>query len=183
MNRLTFVLLLGVAILMSFVEARGILREGIFGTRINVLPVLALYAAMRGDLYLVLGFALVGGLMFDTLSANPLGLSVVSLTLLGVGLVQARDLILRDQALAQMALGFSVGVLSPVLDLFLILFLGLSPAIGWGTLGQIAIMGLSGAVLAPFFFLLFDWLEHELTFAEEPFSRFRSEVEIKRGRG
>lgn len=183
MSRLTFVLLLCVAGLMAFVEGRGIVREGVFGTRIDVLPVLVTYAALRGDIYTLLGLTCLAGLLFDALSANPLGVSILSLTAVGVMLNQVRGLILRDQVLAQMALGTCATIINPFLNLFLVWILGLSPVFGWGTLFQIGVMGVSGAVLAPFFFMLFDWLEAELTYAEEPFSRFRSEVEIKRGRG
>jgi len=183
MNRLTFVLLLGVAALLAFVEGRGIIREGVFGTRIDVLPVLVTYAALRGDIYTLVGFTCFSGLLFDTLSANPLGVSMLSLTLVGVLLIQMRGLILRNQVLAQMALGTCVATLNPIVNLFLVWALGLDPVVGWGSLFQIGVMGISGAILAPFFFMLFDWLEAELTYAEEPFSRFRFEVEIKRGRG
>ena len=183
MNQLTFVLLLGVAVLLAFVEGRGILRDGVFGIRIDVLPILVAYAAMRGGLFSLIGLCVVSGLFFDSLSANPLGVSVLSYTVVGVGMIQLRGLILRDQALVQVILGAAVAILNPSINLFLVWFLGLNPVVGWGTLLQLGVMGISGAVMAPFFFLLFDWLEAALTYEEEPFSRFRSEVEIKRGRG
>ena len=182
MNRVTFVLLLAMAALLAFVEGRGIVREGIFGTRIDVLPVLVTYAALRGDIYTTVGLASFSGVLFDSLSTNPLGTSVISLCLVGVILALLRGLVLRDQALAQMALGASVSLLNPLLNLGVLWVLGMSPIVGWGTFFQIGVMGASGGILAPFFFLLFDWLEEALTYAEEPFSRFRSEVEIKRGR-
>ncbi len=119
---------------------------------------------------------------FDSLSANPLGVSLISLCLVGAMLSVLRGLVLRDQALAQMALGACVSLVNPLMNLGILWALGMSPVVGWGTVFQITVMGVSGAVLAPFFFLLFDWLEEALTYAEEPFSRFRSEVEIKRGR-
>lgn len=183
MNRITFVLLMAMAAFLAFVEGRGILREGIFGTRIDVLPVLITYAALRGDLYTTVGLASFSGILFDSLSTNPLGVSLMSLCLVGALLSLLRGLVLRDQALAQMALGASVTLLNPLLNLLILWALGMSPVVGWGTVFQVAVMGVSGAILAPFFFLLFDWLEEALTYAEEPFSRFRSEVEIKRGRG
>ncbi len=183
MNRITLILLVGVAALLAFVEGRGLLREGIFGTRIDVLPILVTYAAFRSDLFAAVGLACFSGLLFDALSLNPLGVSLISLTLVSLFLSQLRGLVLRDQALAQMALGAVVATMNPLISLGLLWFLGLSPVVGWGTVFQIAVMGASGAVLAPFFFLLFDWLEEALTYEEEPFSRFRSEVEIKRGRG
>ena len=42
-----------------------------------------------------------GGLWFDSLSANPLGVSVLPLFLVGLAIHLNRELILRDQAFAQ----------------------------------------------------------------------------------
>tara|TARA_A100001037_G_C14993079_1_gene563517 strand:+ start:176 stop:727 length:552 start_codon:yes stop_codon:yes gene_type:complete len=183
MNRLTLVLLLGMCTLMAFVEGRGLLREGLFGTRIDVLPLLVLYAAMRGSLSSALVVSSVAGLLFDSLSANPLGMSLMTLGMIGVALIQVRGVILRDQALAQICLGAGVAMANPVLGVSLLWGLGYQPVVGWGTWIQIGILGISGAILAPLLFKVFDWLESELTYAEEPSSRFRSDVEIKRGRG
>ncbi|MCS1407672.1 MAG: hypothetical protein M2R45_00832 [Verrucomicrobia subdivision 3 bacterium] len=183
MNRVTFILLLVMAMLMAFVEGRGLTREGIFGTRIDVLPVLVTYAALRGDLFGAVALAAFSGILLDGLSTTPLGTSLLSLSLAAVVVVRLRGVILRDQALAQAAVGGTVATLSPVLNLGILWGLGLSPVAGWGTVLHVGVLGVSGVILSPFIFLLFDWLEAELTFEEEPFSRFRSEVEIKRGRG
>ncbi len=183
MNRLTFLLLFFVCGLLCFAQGRGLTREGVFGTRIDVVPVLVTYAALRGDFYLGTILAVFGGLLLDSLSATPVGVTLVSLSLMGLVIGLLQGLVLRDQALAQAVLGGMVSGLHPVLNVGLLWGLGFDPVVGWGTLVHIGVMGVSGAILAPFFFLLFDWLEAELTYEEEPFSRFRSEVEIKRGRG
>ena len=93
-----------------------------------------------------------------------------------------RDLILRDQAVAQLVLGLGAGLACPVLGLLLLLTTGRPPRLGWGTLWQLVVMGLGGALATPFFFLLFEWLNRALVHAPAPQSSFRPDREIRRGR-
>ncbi len=183
MSRITFILLLALAALLAFVEGRGWTREGILGTRIDVLPVLVVYAALRGDFLGAVGLAAFAGLLLDSLSASPLGVSLLSLTFAALLVVRLRSVVLRDQALAQAVLGGAVSVVNPAVHLGILWVLGHRPAAGWGTVAQVGVLGLCGAVLSPCVFWLLDRLEAGLTYERKPFSRFRSEVEIKRGRG
>ena len=183
MNRIGFILLLVLATLLAFVEGRGWTREGILGTRIDALPVLVVYASLRGDFLQAVGAAVFAGLLFDSLSVSPLGTSLLSLMLVALLVIRLRGVVLRDQALAQAVLGGMVSALHPAIHLGVLWIFGLRPLIGWETLAHFGVLGLCGAVFTPLCFLLLDRLGTALTYERKPFSRFRSEVEIKRGRG
>src|ERR1043165_7048802 len=101
MSWLTSFLVIVAAILAVFWEAAFQGVRHLLGAQIDLLPSLMIYAALCGNLPSVFLLAGFGGLLFDSLSANPLGVSV--LPLLGAGFLVHlwRDLILRDQPFAQ----------------------------------------------------------------------------------
>lgn len=169
------------AALLSFVEGKGMLIESLFGTHIDLIPPLMIYVAMKGNLYSTLGFATWAGLLFDVSSANPLGTSLLSLSLVGILWIQIRGFILHNAILAQMILGATTAMLNPMLQIGLLWGMGLKPLIGWETILQLEVMGLFGAFVCPVFFKIFGWIESQLNFSEE--ASFRSEVQIKRGKG
>ena len=55
-------------------------------------------------------------MLFDSLSANPLGVSVLPLFLVGFLIYRQRELILRDQPFAQFVLGLGASAAVPVDD-------------------------------------------------------------------
>jgi cell shape-determining protein MreD len=140
------------------------------------------YAALCSNLPTVCLVAFFGGLCFDSLSANPLGISVLPLFTVGLGIHLWRDLILRDQAFAQTVLGFAAGIACPVFSLLLLLTTGRPPLLGWGTLWQLIVMSLGSAVVTPAFFWLFEWVNKALVHAPVVESSFRPDREIRRGR-
>lgn len=182
MSWLRTILLFGAAILAVFWEAAFQGFRHLFGTQIDLLPALMVYASLQASFGFVCLFAVVGGLLFDSLSANPLGVSVLPLLAVGWACYAKRDLILRDQAFAQGVLGLVASAAVPALTLMLLLSMGSSPLLGWGTLWQILLMSLSGAVAAPLLFAIFDWLERTLSHGRATELSFRPDREIRRGR-
>jgi cell shape-determining protein MreD len=154
----------------------------LLGAQVDLLPALMIYAALCGSLTSVCLAAGVGGLLFDSLSANPLGISILPLFVVGFATHLCRDLILRDQAFAQTVLGLAAGLAVPVLQLLLLLTSGRSPQLGWGTLWQLAVMTAGGAVATPVCFFLSDWLKKHLTHSPAFETSFRPDREIRRGR-
>jgi cell shape-determining protein MreD len=120
--------------------------------------------------------------MFDSLSANPLGISILPLFAVGFAVHVWRDLILRDQPFAQMILGLASGAAVPVLSLLLLLTTGRPPQLGWGTLWQLIVLSVGGGVATPVFFLLFEWLNKTLVHAPLVETSFRPDREIRRGK-
>ncbi len=182
MNWLSTVLVLAAAFAAVFWEtAFGGLRH-LLGAQIDLLPGLMVYAALNGGLKTVCLLGACGGLWFDSLSANPLGVSILPLFLIGLATYQARDMVLREQAFAQAVLGLAASMLMPLIVLLALLTTGKAPLFGWGTLWQLLVMSLGGAVATPIFFVLFEWLQHQLVHQRASEPSFRPDREIRRGR-
>jgi rod shape-determining protein MreD len=154
----------------------------LLGAQVDLLPALVVYASLRTGLTTTMLVAVLGGLFFDTLSANPLGISVLPLFLVGLLIHTRRGLILRDQLFAQFVLGLGASAAVPVLTLLLLLTKGRTPLLGWGSLWQWAVMSLGGAIATPVFFQLFDLLDRALNYRRVTETTFRPDREIRRGR-
>jgi hypothetical protein len=140
------------------------------------------YASLCAGLTTVALLAVCGGLFFDSLSANPLGVSILPLFAVGLAVCWRRELILRDQPYAQFVLGLGASATAPLLTVLLLLTAGYSPLLGWGSLWQWLVMSLGGAIATPVFFALFGWSERVLGHRPTSETSFRSDREIRRGK-
>jgi rod shape-determining protein MreD len=175
-------LVIGATFLVVFLEAAfGCIRR-LLGAQVDLLPCLMVYAGLCTGAVTLGLVAVLGGLWFDALSANPLGVSCLPLYLVGLGAYLARDVVLRDKKFVQALLGFCASIAAPVLTL-LLLTMCRTPLLGWGTLWQLIVMGIGGAASAPLVFLLFGWLGQTLIHGPSVESSFRPDREIRRGRG
>src|SRR5260370_20014058 len=95
------VLVLAAAFLAVFWEAAFNGARQATGAQIDLLPALIVYASLYSNLAGLTLLSVLGGLWFDSLSANPLGVSVAPLFVIGLVIYAKRELILRDQTLAQ----------------------------------------------------------------------------------
>jgi rod shape-determining protein MreD len=182
MNSLTTLLILLTAILVVFWEAAFNPIRSWLGAQVELLPALMVYTALRHNLATVALLAGVGGLCFDSLSANPLGISVLPLFLVGLLLFLKRDLILHQQPFAQVVLGFAASAVAPVLALLILLTGGTTPLLGWGSLWQLLVVAVGGAIATPLFFELFGWFDRTLVYGPAHQTSFRPDREIRRGR-
>jgi cell shape-determining protein MreD len=176
------IFILATAFLGVFWEAAFPGFRGLLGAQIDFLPPLMVYTALSSGLGTVSLLAFMAGLWADSLSASPLGISIIPLFAAGIAIYVFRELILRDQTFAQMVLGWAAGVGVPVLTLLALFTAGHTPMVGWGTLWQLVVMGAASALLTPAFFLFFEWLKRMLVHQEMPETSFRSDREIRRGR-
>ena len=175
-------LILLAAFLAAFWEAAFPGIRNICGAQVDLMPPLIVYAAMTAPLPLVALLAVWGGLLFDSLSANPLGISVFPLFIVGFLIHLRRDLLLRDQLFAQYVLGFLASAVTPALTVLLLLSMGKEPLLGWGSLWQWLVMSLGGAIASPVFFALFGWFNRLLGYERAKETSFRPDREIHRGR-
>jgi cell shape-determining protein MreD len=182
MSWLNTLFIVAAAFLAVFWEAAFPGVRNVLGAQIDLLPPIIVYAALCSRLSTVCLVALFGGLCFDSLSVNPLGVSVLPLFAVGFVIHLWRDLILRDQSFAQVVLGLAAGIACPVLTLLLLLTTGRPPQLGWGTLWQLIVMSLGSGLVTPVFFFLFEWLHNTLVHAPTFESSFRPDREIRRGR-
>ena len=152
MNWLDTLLVLIAALLAVFWEAAFQGLRHLLGAQLDLLPPLMVYASMCAGLSTVVLLAVCGGLWLDSLSANPLGISVLPLLVVGVAIYANRDLILRDQAFARLTLGLGASTAVPILTLLLLLTTAQRPLLGWGTLWQLIVMSVGGALVTPLCF-------------------------------
>jgi rod shape-determining protein MreD len=182
MSALNTIFILALAFLAVFVQSSFDGLRRLLGAQIDLLPALMIYASLSSGLVTVSLLAVCGGLWFDALSANRLGVSVAPLFCIGFAVQQFRHLILREQITTQLVLGFGASALAPLLTLGIILSCGGDPVLGWGTLWQWFAMTVLGGLMVPVCFQLFDWVYRLLGYAPAVESSYRPDREIARGR-
>lgn len=176
------ILILLAALLVVFLQGTFNGVRDLLGAQVDLLPALMVYTALTSGPAMMITLAVFGGLMFDTLSVNPLGISVLPLLLIGFLLQLRRDLLLREQIYAQFVLGLIASAIAPFLTVVTLLTLEQSPLLGWGSLWQWLVMSLGGGIATPALFFLFDRLNHALGYQPIVETSFRADREIRRGR-
>jgi rod shape-determining protein MreD len=182
MNWFNTIAILVIAYLAVFAQATmNEFRLG-FGAQIDLLPSLVVYASLSGGVLTLTLLAICGGLWLDSLSANPLGTSMLPLFLAGLLIQRSRDLILRQQPFAQFVLGASASAAVPVMTLLLLLNTSEQPLVSWFSLWQWIVMTVAGGAITPLWFLVFDRIGEALNYRPLGETSFRADREIKRGR-
>ena len=176
------ILILLVVYLVVFAEASFGGARHLLGAQIDLLPALTVYTSLSAGLAAIILVAVCGGLFFDSLSANPLGVSVLPLLLIGTAIYSQRALILREQTFAQLVLGLGASATAPLLTLLWLLSKGEKPLLGWVSLWQWTVMMLGGGMLTPVVFRIFGLLERALVYRPATQTTFRPDREIERGR-
>src|ERR1041385_2275434 len=92
MSTLNSILILLVAFLAVFCESAFSGFRNLIGAQIDLLPPLVVYAALSAGLPTVTLVSVAGGLFFDSLSANPLGISIMPLFIVGFLITTQREL-------------------------------------------------------------------------------------------
>jgi len=181
-NSLHTFLLLATAFLIVFLESSFNGFRLIAGAQVDLLPSLMVYTAFSSSLTMITSLAICGGLWHDSLSANPLGISILPLFVIGLALHSNRGLILKDEPFARFMLGMGASAAAPLMTLLLLLNTDHKPMIGWFTLWQWVVMSLIGAVVTPWWFRFFYWLNTTLSYKPLAGTSFRPDRQIKRGR-
>ncbi len=183
MSWLNTIAILLVAFVAVFLESyvRGL--RNLLGAQIDLLPALVVYASLTANMATVALLATLGGLGFDSLSANPLGISVLPLFVIGLVIHSCRDLILREQRYAQFMLGLAASAAVPLFTLLSLLGAGNDPLLDWCSLWQWLMMALGGAAFTPVCFYLFNRFNRAFSYQPQLETSFRPDREIKRDRG
>lgn len=176
------ILILLVVYLVVFAEASFGGAQHLLDAQIDLLPALIVYTSLSAGLATLILVAVCGGLFFDSLSANPLGVSMLPLLLIGTAIYSQRALILREQTFAQLVLGLGASAAAPLLTLLWLLSKGEKPLLGWVSLWQWLVMTLGGGMLTPVVFRFFGLLERALFYRPATQTAFRPDREIERGR-
>jgi hypothetical protein len=182
MNWVNSILILLAAFVAVFIQATwGWVRE-LLGAPLDLLPALMVYASLSSDLVTMSLLAVLGGLWFDSLSANPFGITILPLFFAGFIIYSRRGLIVQEQYYARFVLGLGATALVLVLTLLMQLSARHMPLFGWGTLWQWLVMSIGGGLLTPACFGVLGRLNHALTYRPIPENSFRPDREIRRGR-
>lgn len=182
MNPFQSILILSAAFLAVFGETVLSAPRAWLGAQIDLLPALMVFAALNAGQATIAALAIFGGLWLDTFSANPLGISILPLALVGFPIYLRRDLILRDLPFAQFVLGAAASAAVPALTLLMLLSGSTEPLLGWGTLWQWLVQTGVGAVATPFIFSLFGWCSRTLGYQPQQETSFRADREIRHGK-
>ena len=182
MNLFQTSLILAFAFLAVFAEAALDAPRHWLGAQIDLLPGLMIFAALNAGLPTIALLAVFGGLWFDSLSANPLGISILPLLAIGWPIYLRRELILRDLPFAQLMLGAAASAAMPLMTILMLLSGGKEPLVGWGSLWQLIVMTAGGAAATPLIFSFMTWCNHALGYQVRKETSFRPDREIQRRR-
>lgn len=152
------------------------------GAQFDPLPALIVFAALTTNVPTLGVLAVSGGLFHDSLSGNPLGLSVLPLFSTGCVLHMTQELVLRDLPYAQVVLGIMATAAIVTLKLLVLLTLGETPLLGWGSFWQLLIVCAWSAILTPAVFRVLAAVTGLFSYPVTAQSGFRTDREIKRGR-
>jgi cell shape-determining protein MreD len=183
MNYLNSIALVVVTYLTIFVTSYLSGLRDLLRVQIDLLPALMVYCGLSTGWITISVVAVLSGLWFDTLSANPLGVTILPLFLVAFAVQRNRELILREEKYAQFFLGLGASAAAPVLTLLLLWGAGYKPLFGWWSLWQWLVMGVAGGVFTPLFFWLFDRINRAFSYQRLTETSFRPDRQIKRGRG
>ena len=177
-----FILILSAAFLAVFLESAFPVLHRWLGAQVDLLPVLMVYAALNADIVTVSALAVLGGLWFDALSANPLGTTILPLYAVGFLIHLQRDLILREVAFAQLVLGTVASAVVPVISVLVMLTAGRPLLLGWSSIWQWLVMTAGGAAATPLVFAVLNGCNQALGYQPRSEPSFRPDREIRRGR-
>jgi rod shape-determining protein MreD len=167
---------------LAFAQARVTALRDAMHTQPDFLPGLMVYAGLAFRLEVILACAALLGILFDSLSANPLGTTVASLTVIGLIGGRFREFLLSDQFTTHWVLGLMASGVAPVVGAAVCKLSGGEPLLGWSSSWHWALMTAGGGVITPLWFSLFNRLDESLRYKEVPESVFRADRQIARGR-
>jgi cell shape-determining protein MreD len=182
MTWLHAMILLLVAFLVVFAQATVTVVRDALGAQVDLLPGLMVYAGLTCGMVALTLLAVCGGLWFDSLSANPLGVSVLPLFLVAFVIYHCRRLIMRNQTYAQVVLGAAASAAVPLLVLLLLILAGRKPSLSVASLWQWGVMAGLGGLMTPVWFWVFDRISHAFFYKPLDQGPWRGNREIKRGR-
>ena len=182
MSRFNTIAILVVAYLAVFAQATMNEFRQIFGVQIDLLPSLVVYASLSSGVVTLSLVSVCGGLWFDSLSANPIGVTILPLFLTGLFIQRSREMILRHQPFAQFVLGASASAAVPLMSVLLLVNTHVHPLVSWFSLWQLILMSVIGGAATPLWFIAFDYIGATLNYRRIEETSFRADRQIKRGR-
>ncbi len=151
------------ALIGVFLESACTLPRDLLGAPVHPLPPLIIYAALQSNLATLTLLAILGGLWQSALSADPVGISMAPLFLVGILVASYRKHFVRQQWFVHAMLGAAASALVPALVLFMLITLGHEPALNWFSLWQWLVASAGGGLITLAIFPLLDRARRALT--------------------
>ena len=149
-----------------FFECACGIPRNLTGAQIDPLPALMIVVALRSPVLAITALAIMGSLWQSSISADPLGISMLPLFLLGMTVHLNKRRISSHHPGQRFALGAIAGAIVPALTLGLLLLTSQQPLVGWYSLWQWAVGILGSGLLALIFSPWIEWLDR--TVEEQP---------------
>ena len=146
-------LLLGVYFLI-FLQSHWQVPRIWLGFQPDLTPALMVFVGLTMGAGYVSSIALMSGLWLDSLSANPFGMSIFPLFLVGWIVFCFRKKIMAVEFMAQIYLGILGGLLVFLLLLTVLILLSFYPLFGWGMFFFAMLYAVFCGLAVPFFYLL-----------------------------
>ncbi len=163
MNWFHAISILLAALIGVFLEATVGLTRDLIGEQINPLPALVVYAALQSNLTTLTLLVICGSLWQSSLSADPLGIALFPLFMVGAFIEFHRKQFAQRERFVRFTLGTAASASVPLLTLFLIFTIGHEPILNWFSLWQWLVMAVGGGLLTLLAFLALDWLKVALS--------------------
>ena len=151
------------ALIGVFQEATFTLPRDLLGAQINPMPALVVYAALHSNLVTLTFLVISGSLWQSSLSADPLGITLLPLFLVGILIELNRKQFARRERFVRFTLGTAASASVPLLTLFLLLTAGCEPILNWVSLWQWLVMAVGGGLLTLLIFPVLDWFKRALS--------------------
>ena len=151
------------ALIGVFLEATLTLPRDLLGAQINPMPALVVYAALHSNLVTLTFLVISGSLWQNSLSADPLGITLLPLFLVGILIEFNRKQFARRERFVRFTLGTAASASVPLLTLFLLLTAGCEPILNWVSLWQWLVMAVGGGLLTLLIFPVLDWFKGMLS--------------------
>lgn len=152
------------ALVGVFLEATITLPRDLLGAQVNPLPALVVYAALQSNLTILTLLVICSSLWQSSLSADPLGIALLPLFLVGAFIESNRNQFAQRERFVRFALGAAASATVPVLTLLLLLTIGHEPILNWFSLWQWLVMAAGGGLVTLLAFLVLDWLKGALSY-------------------
>jgi hypothetical protein len=152
------------ALVCVFLEAAVTLPRDLFGAQVNPLPALVVYTALQSNVATLTLLVVCGSLWQSSLSADPPGIALLPLFLVGVFIEFNRRQFVRREHFVRFTLGTAASASVPLLTLFLLLTIGHEPILNWFSLWQWLVVSVGGGISTLLAFLVLDWLKIALSY-------------------
>lgn len=155
--------------------------RAITGISIDLLPMIMTYIAMNYRVGVIALFSIIGGVMYDSLSANPLGITCFGLFSAGAVINYLKQFVVKTLYQSQSTFGFIACMVSPLISLVAMLSMGIKPLIDVEWLLKIIISAVICGLLTPLVFKFFQWIDHTFNYKPVVATSFRADREIEHG--